>query len=128
MTRLATFLVLLAVGGCTAGSTLEEFEAARSPGGAVATVFQRQGARQVVELLEVSDSSLLVLAEDRIATVRLDELERIRVHDYRTYTRPFSAPERRELRMVSRFPYGVPAVAMDSLLARAGQAVPDSLP
>lgn len=128
MTRLGTLLVLLATGGCVAGSTLEEFDAARSPGGAAATLFQRQGTRHVVELLEVHDSNLLVLADSRVATVPLDRLERIRVHDYRTYTRPFSAPERSEMRLVSRFPYGAPAAAMDSILARAGQPVPDSLP
>lgn len=128
MTRLATFSVLIALGGCVAGSTLEEFAAARSPGGAVATLFQRQGTRRVVELLEVGDSSLLVLADSRVLAVPLDRLQRVRVHDYRTYTRPFSARERSELSLVSRFPYGAPAVAMDSILARAGQTVPDSLP
>ena len=78
----------------------------------------------------MQDSSLLVLVGGRIAVIRFDELARVSWGEFEA-TDAGAALRRsprllRRGRAASRFPYGVPAPAMASLLARFGQTAPDA--
>lgn len=130
MTRIAPYLAVVALaGGCAFGPRPENFGPARGPEGAEVLLFfdPRRSIRG--ELLEVRDSTMLVLVARRVTLVRFDQLRGARIQllprlDLYNGRMP-SERGREELRLVSRFPYGLTPELEATLLASHGQDRPD---
>ena len=104
-----------------------------SPRGASVVVHLADGRRLAGELLAVRDSSLLLLLPgNRVAVGHVADVDRVdlgtfgwsRQLDRNALTSP-GGQER--ARQASRFPYGLPDPALRAVLARFGQASPDTL-
>lgn len=114
---------MLLLAGCRLGPQAKDFRPANEPGGVTATV--RMPSQTLTgELLEVRDSAIVVLGA-QVVLVPDRAIERAtfadtRLEIYRGY--PLTAANRAQLRMLGRYPYGIPAEALSKLLASRNQA------
>jgi hypothetical protein len=99
--------------------------------GAFGSVYTSDGRQYAGELLAFDDSTIVMLTRDRIAIGALTQIDRLSFDDFETtFTGPDRRPSSRTLRQgrhVSRFPYGITAQTMVTLLANAKQTSPDRL-
>ena len=128
--RATRLLCLLAALGCYTSPRPEEYRPATNPRGVMGTL-SFSGNRSVrVELLELQDSAFVVLLDDRVGIapfrVVLDaRFDRIGVVAVARSAPPAELHE--QLRLASRFPFGIPPEALAALLAVHDQAAPDEL-
>ena len=121
--RRATLLPLAAlVAACFTGPAVQSFGPANSPRGLEVTFRLARGEVRG-ELLEASDTAMLVLRDRQVTLVPVAAIRGIRTRGYFVPYRggrpgPTSL---RRLRAVSRFPGGVPPGALRQLLEHAGQ-------
>lgn len=94
-------------------------------------VYTIDGTQHSGELLSFDDSTVVLLTRDRVAIGSLSHVDRVVFDNFETTEvgpqhRP--SPETvRSGRQASRFPYGITAAAMETLLQNAKQSAPDRL-
>ena len=113
---------LLLAAGCHIGPQAKNHAPALRATGATVTVTTATG-NVSGELLELRDSALVVLAT-QVTLVPIRAIERAAFSDTRlTMDRRYvlRPEEREELRVLARYPYGIPATAMTKLLGSKGQ-------
>jgi hypothetical protein len=102
----------------------------RETKGAQGLVVLNDGARVDGELLEVGDSSLAVLAGNRLVVAPFAEIARAEFGGFRTSLLSRRAAARstiEEGRRSSRFPFGMTTLARDGLLQSLGQPGVDTV-
>jgi hypothetical protein len=124
----AVLCVSFAVAACvhyTSGDPKRD-PRATSPYGIVGTVMLPSGASVSGELLTVTDTSYVLLADRRIVVVPFasEVTATFNTLPRAVFGRP-TRPEMDRLKLESRFPYGIPPVAMTALLAKYSQQGPD---
>lgn len=99
--------------------------------GALGSVRMTNGSEHYGELLEVRDSSFVILTKDRLAIGRYSDIVRMEFGEFRSNAfGPTILPSAAVLaraRKVSRFPYGIIAPAMTVLLGQGSQTAADKL-
>lgn len=118
---LGALLCSALVAACVTGADLDRLPSARNPNGARASIGLRSGGTRSVELVSTNEGSLLVMHNDSVKTVGWSAVNRISVPGLDSWVQPFTERERSEILRASRFPYGVPADVMTTLLERSGQ-------
>ena len=118
-------LALVTTGACTTGPAAKEFRVLREARGAEIMV-QGPTAQLKGELLEVREEHLLIWDGCRLL---LAPFARIRDSGFVTVEPKWIAgvpsdAEREELRLLSRYPAGIPAAALSELLKCSGAAAP----
>lgn len=76
------------------------------------------------ELLTVSDSAL-VLAGEKITSIRTSAVTSVTFRDVSRNPRTLDAELLKDLKLRSRYPYGIPAPVLAQLLEARGQRAPD---
>jgi hypothetical protein len=117
--------VVAALGGCHTGPSTRSFQPAATPHGARVTL-GIGNSTLAGELVEVRDSALVVSSSDSIWVVDFSSIRRARFPGF-FVAYGGGVPTREaadRMRMVSRFPAGMPAGVMERLLAASGQAAP----
>lgn len=76
------------------------------------------------ELLTVSDSTL-VIAGEKITSIRTSAVTGVTFRDISRSPRTLNAELLNDLKLRSRYPYGIPAPALAQLLEARGQRAPD---
>ena len=113
---------LLLLASCRLGTQAKDFPPALRTTGVAASV--RTGSTTVDgELLELRDSALVVLA-NQLTLIPVRAIQRAQFSDTRVIVESRYAlrpEERQELRMLARYPYGIPDAALAKLLASKGQ-------
>lgn len=120
---LIPLLVNLALSGCYIGRSAERVELAVAPRGATVQLQTLRGAVNG-ELLEVQDTALLVLTQQRVTLVPYRIIRRGDVELLREVTsagRQPSAARRQRLSRISRFPHGIDPDTRRALLAAYDQ-------
>ena len=121
----------VALTGCFTSPHPNHFPPARSPSGAVGTVYLTDGRDYSGELLSASDTSVVVLVGHRVAVTPLRHVQRLSFRGFACGQFPsdacLSPRSVEDARAVSRFPFGIPAPAFRALLERGNQTAPDSL-
>jgi len=100
-----------------------------TPAGVRAVLHVRRGPEVAGELLEVRDSSYVLLVNNRVTVVPYQvimgvQLDRRDWADFSSLTQP-TAATRQQLRFDSRFPFGMRDSALAALLKASGQERPD---
>ena len=116
-------LGVLALGGCLRfGSTGENLTPAKGPNGVQVVV---QTAESIAgELLATRDEGLVLLSRGHVVLVPYTAIRLSTVVEEVVRLRPFTTPpmrDRERLRLLSRFPDGVPDGYLAQLLANANQ-------
>lgn len=107
------------------GARPERYPPANRASGTIAHIIaERETIRG--ELLEVRDSALLVLTADRLVLVRDRGMSSLQFNDMkrREPLSILSLEERERLRLLSRFPQGIPAAALATILEHHRQTAP----
>ncbi len=125
----AVFIVCWGAVACYVGPNVARFAPATGPRGIVVDLRLKQ-ARVQGELLEVQDSALLVLRDDRVvlvplAAVQVGSFEQRGVLIENGHS---AGPTTQELKLISRFPAGLTPAMKTRLLATYGQTEPDRAP
>lgn len=123
--RATLALVLLVAGGCRTGVSAKEFRPVREARG-VGVMVGGPTAELKGELLEVREHGLLIWDGCRLLLAPFERIQDsgfIDVDPRWLRGRP-TEPEREELRLLSRYPAGVPAAALAELLKCSGAAEP----
>lgn len=120
----ARAFVVLALGAAACVPIGPSINATRNldPRGTLGTLVLRPSGRYDIELLAATDSSYIVESEARIAEVPFRNVADISLAGFGFL--PGGQPHDDMLarvRQEARFPYGIPAEAMQALLAKAGQ-------
>lgn len=108
-----------------AGNRVETSRVANSPQGVSISLRLESTRFEFAELLEASDSGLLVLRKNEIASVAFREITSVSFEGSVFLLQRRSPPSAgllRNLRLRSRFPQGVSAEMLASLLASTGQS------
>jgi small nuclear ribonucleoprotein (snRNP)-like protein len=113
-------IVALLLAACMVGTSGREYAPARGPAG-ITVSLELAGDRLVRgELLAVEDSTLLVLQEEELVRVTLAAIHSGKAPKI-SFTGATLTPRTRErLRLVSRYPQGVPAELEERLLQAYG--------
>jgi hypothetical protein len=123
----ALLVVVLFALGCYTSSNPNRFAPAIGPHGVMGELAIAK-KRVRVELLELGDSSYVVLAGNRVAVVPFSAVSAWRFAQIADWRFGPPAPYLLEqLRSASRFPFGMPPAALAELLSAAGQQAPDDL-
>jgi len=126
--RVARLLLVAVVAlGCYTSTDPNRFAPAIGPHGVMGAL-ALSNTRVGVELLELRDSSYVVLVRNRVAIVPFRAVSAWRFDQIANWRyAPPAGLLREQLTSASRFPYGMPPTALAELLAAAGQAAPDDL-
>lgn len=128
--RLGVLCLALAAAGCVVPVGRGEPPSARTAAGADVSLQTRAGVL-AGELLETRDTALLVLSpERRVLLVPFSAVQRGAAAGSGVFARGGQAPGPRRLariRMLSRYPQGVPEPLLRRLLALHGQQAPDAV-
>lgn len=124
MTRRGLLALLFCV-GCmvNVGPKPENFEPAQSASGIRASLALSSSAVEG-ELLEVREDGVVLLTRDRVAMVPYDAITSSAFTNSPVTISGRRAPlyeDRRKLQLLSRYPQGMPQVALDRLLASKSQ-------
>lgn len=116
---------LLLCGGCllNVGPRPEAFEPAQTASGIRAAIAVSSSSVQG-ELLEVREDGVVVLTSDRVVMVPYDAITSSAFANAKVTVGGRQPPlfeDRRKLQLLSRFPQGIPQVALDRLLASKSQ-------
>jgi hypothetical protein len=121
--------LLAAVLACPSGTNVRKFAPARSPNGIQADLrVGKQQTRIMGELLEVRDTSLLVLRDGaRVTSIPIRQIRSGSFARLGTLIASgrVSGGDREQLRLVSRFPGGLGPEIAAQLLGAYGQTEPD---
>jgi len=117
----------LAICGCHFGTRARTFGPAQGPEGVSAEIVTPAGGWVSGELLEVQDTALLVLSDQRIVLVPYSLVRSAQFAQMNKNTTILgqvtpSVAVREELRLVSRFPQGVTPELLEELLDAYGQS------
>lgn len=128
--RQALLLSLLAaLWACPVGPSARSFPPAHSARGVIATIkFERAKGELVGELLEVRDSTLLLLRNlARVVVVPISAIHSATFTDVGSVIDrgQIYDSDRARLRLMSRFPDGIRPEAEAKLLSAHGQTMPD---
>jgi hypothetical protein len=121
-------LLVLSVCACSVGLSAKHFSPATAPDGIEADLRISGFPRVRGELLEVQDSGLVILRNDRVTFVPLRDINYGSFRQRGAFIaagRFVDAAAAAELRLVSRFPAGLPPDRRAALLAAYGQTAPD---
>lgn len=113
---------------CPTGTTVRKFAPAQSPYGVQADIRGDRKLRIVGELLEVGETTLLVLREGtRVMSVSIQEIRSASFAKVGMLIVDghLSGRDRDRLRLVSRYPAGLRPEIATQLLAAYGQTEPD---
>ena len=128
--RGARLALVLIAAACSYGQKPESFGPAFVPIGAAVDVDLAEYPQRL-ELLAVSDSGLFLGQRSRILFARYDAIRRVQAPeyhlDYLTGRRAPASEEARQLRLVCRYPQGIPDAVLATLLRRSGQAAVEEL-
>lgn len=124
MSRIA-IAALLGMAACHVplGTRTETYPPAHRAAGTIAFVATQTDSIQG-ELLEVRDTALVVRTVDRVVLVSTSRARSMDFEDHRRRGRindSLSEHDRQRLRLLSRYPRGIPATAMTRILAARGQ-------
>ena len=124
-------LALAAAVGCYTSPHPATLPSARGPRGVPGELrLAGQGERVAMELLEVRDTAYVGLRGGRVVIIAFQNVNGARFDGYGYVTRwrgEIPSPRQRErLRLLSRYPFGIPDAAMAELLRAAGQDAPES--
>lgn len=119
---------LLALAACHVpwGVTPESYPPARRAAGTTAYVTMTTG-RVEGELLEVRDTALVLRTRDRIVLVLTSQAQQLDFEDLRRHKRvhdSLTSRDRERLRLLSRYPQGIPPGVMQQILADRRQTEP----
>ena len=119
-------LALLLCGGCMVklGPGPDTYEPAASANGIRASLALSSSALEG-ELLEVREDGIVVLTTDQVAMIPFDAITSSAFRSTNVALANKRMPtfeERRKLQLLSRYPQGIPAVALQKLLASKTQA------
>jgi len=126
--------LILGCVGCFIGPTTRSFGPAAGPQGIAADLrvrwWQRGGGRIQGELLEVQDTALVLLSDNRVVFVPIRGIFVGKFSRRGTLIEEGRASRRSlaRLRIVSRFPAGLTPELRARLLATYGQTAPDGPP
>jgi hypothetical protein len=126
-------LALLAslVGGCYTSPHPDTLDFATGPRGVSGEIWFRDDSRARVELLEVGDSAYVVVRDGRVVVVPYGAVDDASFETVGLLQigagRVPSAGLRERLRLLSRYPFGLPEPARVELLRAAGQVAPDTV-
>lgn len=117
---------------CHTSPPPERYPPARDPRGVAGTVAMRNGQKHEGELLAIDDSAYVLLVRGRVGVAPFTAVNSARFAEQSNFptSSEGAAPTRRareRARLVSRFPFGIPPVALAALLAEARQDAPDDL-
>jgi hypothetical protein len=118
---------------CYTSPAPQNFPQARSPYGAEVSLRLVDGRSVKGELLEVTDTSVMLLsrATGRVAVARKPAVGSVEFSVVEAlFFTGRGNPSARALegaRLRARFPYGIPPAASAAILAKAGQQAPDTL-
>ena len=122
------FFAALAAGGCvkTIGNSGDSFPVANSPEGVATTVSLHTESTIKGELLEVRDTALVLRRGTEVVLVPNASIALVRFEggDLRTRTITPGEFQRRDLRLLSRYPSGISPAVMAALLSASGKAEP----
>lgn len=126
-------VVSLVGSGCVLsrhGPTLAEFEPANLPGGVI-SMLETPWGHVHGELLEVTETGLLILEEDGVSELRWEQIADASFVDVRVRWDPWQPPspdDRERLRLVSRYVPGLTQEHRERLLRFYGQEAPHRHP
>lgn len=124
-------LMLPLFSACKTSKSPQSIPQAQSPRGVLGTFVLRNGREQVGELIAVNDSGYILLAHDRIGIARFTDVRRAILPIAGSYTLKLglspSAKMLEHARLLSRFPFGISATVMTTLLTASKQEVLDDL-
>ncbi|MES2523399.1 MAG: hypothetical protein V4617_11920 [Gemmatimonadota bacterium] len=113
----------VAVAACRIGPRPENFRPAMEAAGVSATV-TTASQTVIAELLEVQDSALVLLGTELLLVperlINRATFSDTRLQIYKGF--PLRPNERAQLRLLSRYPYGIPSGVLPKLLDNRGQA------
>lgn len=123
--RQRSLIALLLCGGClvNVGPRPDAFEPAQTASGIRASIALSSSAVQG-ELLEVREDGVVLMTTDRVVMVPYDAITSSAFTNARVTVggkRPPLFEDRRQLQLLSRYPGGIPQVALDRLLASKSQ-------
>ena len=131
MTARTTLLLSVCLTACMTSRPPQKVTGANSVQGVVGALVLRDSRDHSGELLAVDDSAFVLLVRNRVGIARFRDMRSAR------FTLPGASPlvlglgpkpaELARARMVSRFPYGITATAMATLLAASKQEVVEDL-
>jgi hypothetical protein len=115
-------VLLLLTSACTIGPRPGEYAPdATGPHGVFGTLTMRGGGEVRVELIEVRDTSLVVLGPEGYALAHFDRIRAIDMPPHYRSSQFSALRARARLRPASRFPHGIPPGVLDELLRSANQ-------
>src|SRR5665647_2329667 len=129
MTRATAFLTLVLLAGlsagCSIGMTAKKYRPAQAPKGVIVHVDSTQG-KFSGELIEVRDSGIVLLADQKLRLLRYTEILSSSIDQtssrYAPSNRTAPKPDvQAHLRLLSRFPQGLTPELMGQLLNAYGQ-------
>ena len=122
------FVAAVVAGGCVTmiGKGLEAFPVANSPAGVATTVSLGSGGTAAGELLEVRDTALVLLVDNKVVLVPNASIANARFQGGDLRNHSMTPPEiiSGNLRLLSRYPSGVSSTVMAALLSASGQSQP----
>ena len=123
MKRIVMALPLL-LGACLlhVGTHPRNYPPAKRAAGTSAAITTTRGMELAGELLEVRDTAFLVVTTSQVVLVRFNGISRATFADMPGGFRlPLPAADRERLRLLSRFPQGIPAGTLNDLVRGHGQ-------
>ncbi len=120
--RMVPGLCALLLAGCHVGQQAQTFAPALHAAGVSATV-TTPSQTLAGELLEVRDSALVVLgAQVMLVPIRVIRLAKFTATNLQIYQSVAMTPsDREQLRLLGRYPYGIPAEVLSNLLTSRKQ-------
>ena len=119
-TLVGRLAVPLALVGCFVGPSAKNYAPARGPGGAIVALVLSGSRELQAELLAVEDSTLLVLRGRELVRVAVAAIESGKVPKVSFNRSTLRGDTRERLRLISRYPQGVPAALEARLLEAYG--------
>ena len=118
-------LVVSAAGACVRvlGPEGRDAPQIRENRGTIGTVTTATGGF-TGELLTVSESTLVIVGA-KVTSIRTSAVTIVRFPDISRNPRPLNTELLNDLKLRSRYPYGIPAPALAQLLEARGQRAPD---
>jgi hypothetical protein len=130
LTRAALGAALTLVASCYTSPPPRSYPPALRPNGVTGELTTADHHSVQGELLEVRDSSYVLLVSGRVTVVPYAAVVTAHFSDQDWMSFGYSSPSanrREQLRWDSRFPFGIRADALDALLGAAGQTKPDTV-
>jgi hypothetical protein len=130
-TLISTLACAAVLAACYTSPKPQAIPQATNPYGVSGTVTLANGRTSVGELLDINDTSVVMLIDGRVASARPAAIVKVELPGARDVNykagRAVSAARVMRARRMTRFPYGMSPEVTAALLARTSQASPDDL-